>query len=182
MIGCDTLRSQNSVSISPNPFCAGATIRATIAIADTVSLAVYNIMGQNIMTICTDTILPMGMSDIHLSADSLVPGVYLLYMTSTHLGRVSARAIRSSCANTAVNEVKSISTDLPYPVPAGDLLSIPLTGEKKIVISGMDGRIYISLNTISDAVSVKELPTGIYQLSVCSANEQSPSTYRFLKQ
>ena len=53
-----------------------------------------------------------------------------------------------------------------YPNPTNDLLTIPIDGQKTILITNMQGQIIKSIKTSQRTISINNLPTGHYFVSV----------------
>ena len=57
---------------------------------------------------------------------------------------------------------------LLYPNPTAGEIKIPIEGKKTIVVLGMDGKIYKSLETEENTFSLGNLAPGAYRVSVLS--------------
>lgn len=65
----------------PNPFNPETTIRFNLASANTVSLAVYNVLGQQVAELMKEQLLSAGTHSVQFSGENLSSGVYFYQIT-----------------------------------------------------------------------------------------------------
>ena len=88
-------QTTDSLSVFPNPFSISTTIHFDIVQNDTITLRVFNNVGQIVRTIFQSTILPSGSYNINLLGDSLVEGIYFVILDIGSAKRLTKKAIKS---------------------------------------------------------------------------------------
>ena len=180
-LGSSTSFSQSSdtLAVYPNPFAHFSTIRVILTQADTVTLKVFNNLGQVIDTLYDSQLLP---ADTFLLTfgENLPPGVYIVRLKIGQTLTKSKKAIKIGA--TAVSTPQKRGEELHlFPNPTTGLLHIPLAGHKTITVTDHDGRTVKALSTELSVFSIADLPPGIYHLR-WYAHEGQGGTERVVKQ
>ena len=79
---------------------------------------------------------------------------------------ISIRCVSDASAD--INENEKLNGINVFPNPTNYLLTIPIDGQKNIFITNMQGQIIKTIKTESQAISLADLPTGNYIVSVFS--------------
>lgn len=75
--------------------------------------------------------------------------------------------------NVSVKNIFNEQSFTCFPNPTNDLLTIPIDGEKNIVVTNLQGQIQKTIKTDSQLISLLDLPVGIYIVAVFNEdNEQ----------
>jgi hypothetical protein len=77
----------------PNPFVGSTSVRFTLPAASRVSVSVYNVLGQRVLTALDDAPLADGPQEVSVDLGGLSSGVYL-YRVQTEFGEVTRRMMR----------------------------------------------------------------------------------------
>jgi hypothetical protein len=180
-IGTTYSKGKDSLSVYPNPFADSATIYFELEKSDTISLKIYNLLGQAIVTYFEKTVLPNGSYSVVLKGDSLPDGIYNIQLKIGSAKQKSQRVIKLASASIK-SESKNIQFDnLLFPNPTSGHLNIPIDGKKTILIADMTGRILRSFETDLNIVSVSDLPDGEYAVTVLSDQKQVVLTQKMIK-
>ena len=70
----------------PNPFNPTTTIAFDLPLASTVTLKVYNIIGQEVRTLYNGSVLEAGHQSISFDASKLASGMYFYKLTASSVG------------------------------------------------------------------------------------------------
>lgn len=160
----------DTMTVFPNPFDSVTTIHFAIMDNDTVSLRVFNITGQTVRTFFSNTALPSGSYSINLYGDTLPYGVYFVRLDYSFDKSIVKKVTRNS-STTAINDVPSDKNKLIlYPNPTIDLLTIPIDGQKVILITNLQGQTIKTIQTDTKTISLSDLATGSYIVSIFSAD------------
>lgn len=77
----------------PNPFNPETTIRFNLASANTVSLVVYNVLGQLVVKLMDEQLLSAGTHSIQLSGENLSSGVYFYQITVNGYSKIKSMTL-----------------------------------------------------------------------------------------
>lgn len=93
-IGIESPVISQSLSVYPNPFDGEFNVSCGLGGNTTVSLAVYNSLGQKVLVITENEKLPAGMHNINVPAEALPSGYYIIKMT-TPFGEINNPIIKT---------------------------------------------------------------------------------------
>jgi hypothetical protein len=172
-------QEQDSLIVYPNPFCSTLMMHYEIAASDTVSLSIYNTVGQEVLIIHQNEILAKGFYDTTLTVTTLGDDVYTIVLKSGE-NTISKRAIKS-CSNAIVEIDSKNGNWLLYPNPSNKEISITYTDYHSLKISDASGKLLRTLRKTESAISVKELPNGVYIVSLYNEFGNTLSSKRFIK-
>lgn len=168
--------NHDSLYISPNPFDSITIIHFNIVENDTITLQVYNRWGEVIRTYFQNTFLPSGSYSINFIADSLPNGTYLVGLFINSTKHLVAQATKSVVG---INENEIVKPKpILYPNPTTGLLAIPYNGTKTIIVTDLNGRILKSLTISTITISLSDLESGTYIVTILSGKEQILSTQK----
>jgi len=160
----------NKLIISPNPCEAFTRFNFSLEKSDTVTLQVYNTLGVAMHTVFKKEFLLKGNYDIYYNTDTLKTGIYvvLLKVAGTNFAskfvKVNTLTVLSKAGDT--KDVKV------FPNPLKNNLTIDYSGQKKVEIRSMEGKIVLQIQTTSTVINLSSLPYATYVLQVWSqANE-----------
>jgi len=97
-------QTTDSLSVFPNPFSSSATIHFEIVQSDTISLRVFNAVGQTERTFFQSTILPSGSYNINLLGDSLVDGIYFIRLDIGSTKSLIKKAVKNSSTSSIADD------------------------------------------------------------------------------
>ena len=157
------------------------TIKFDLATNDTVTLDVYDRWGTAVRTYFTNTPLPSGSYMINFFGDSLSPGTYTVRFAYGDTLGVIQQVLKLDCTATSID---ALTTDnkkfILYPNPTSDLLTIPIDGEKNIIVTNLHGQICKTAKTYDKTISLSDLATGNYIVSVFNADNKLLTTKKIL--
>lgn len=179
-LGTAFSQTVDSLSIFPNPFATSTTIHFDIVQSDTITLRVFNTFGQTVRTFFQSTILPSGSYNINLLGDSLADGIYFVRLDIGSTNFLIKKAIKSS--STSTNTVNNIVDKfIIFPNPTNDQITIPVRGNKKIIIADLNGKIVKSFTTDQQIISLLEIAAGQYFITIMTNKNEIITTQRILK-
>ena len=169
--------------VYPNPFSCVATIKFDLATNDTVSLNVYTINGQVIRTFFSNTPLPSGSYLINFFGDSIPNGIYIVRFAYGDSQQINKQLVRiDGCSTTSISETTSQSKNFSlFPNPTNNFLTIPIDELKTILITNLNGQICKTVRTQEKMISLFDLPTGNYFVSVFSQDNKLLTTCKIVK-
>jgi len=174
-------QTTDSLNVFPNPFSSSATIHFEIVEADTISLQVYNSLGQTVRSFFQSTLLPSGSYNINLLGDSLADGIYFVRLDIGSSKFITERAVKSASASIVSNRNLTQNNLDVFPNPTNDFLTIPVDGNKTIRITDLSGRILKSFTTDQKTISLLDLATGQYFITIMTNENGIISTQKILK-
>ncbi|MBO9700073.1 MAG: T9SS type A sorting domain-containing protein [Sporocytophaga sp.] len=173
-------QTDNNLSIAPNPFTEKATIHFYIDKTDTISLNVYNILGVKVKTIYESEVLQSGPYENIILGESLEEGVYVVKLEIGSKS-IAAKFIKISSVTTGLLNTDSKNELLVFPNPTSDLLQLPLKGPKTVVLTDLNGGIVKSFKTNQTVISLNELKSGEYILTVMNDAGQIWASQKIVK-
>ena len=124
----------DTMTIFPNPFTTFTTIHFEIAKNDTVTLEVYNLYGQTVRSFFNNTILYSGSYSVDFYADTLPNGLYIVLLKYGFNKQIAKKIVIQS--STSINDLTNNNKNFVlYPNPTKDLLTIPIDGQKIIIVT-----------------------------------------------
>lgn len=165
----------DSLRVFPNPFSSTATIHFELAQSDTITLRVFNMLGSKLITYFQATVLLSGSYNINLIGDTLPNGVYLVRLDIGSSKSITKKVIKNN-ATAGIQTNHLDKTKILYPNPTKDKLSIPIEGEKTIVITDLNGRILKSMTTELEEISLLEMKDGAYFIIVLNKRKEVVSS------
>ena len=181
LLTCHAGYTQNvdSLNIAPNPFDASTYIYYGLANNDTVTLYLYNFLGQTVKTFIYDSLINSGYYSIYFSADSLVNGVYFVSLNLGTHKTISKKVIKNNM-NSVIENEPFVDYGL-YPNPTSNLLTISINGIKNIVITDLGGKTCKTIKTHENKISLADLKPGSYIINVFSFDNELLSTEKVVK-
>lgn len=171
----------DSLSIAPNPFTEKATIHFYIDKTDTISLNVYNMLGVKVKTIFESEVLPSGPYDNIILGESLEEGVYVVKLEIGSKS-IATRFVKiGKATTTGILNTNSKNELLVFPNPTSDLLQLNFNGPKTIVLTNLNGSIVQSFMTNQIVISLNELKSGEYILTVINEEGQILTNQKIVK-
>jgi len=159
IIATQTIKAQ-LLSVYPNPFSQIATIQFTITVSDTVSLVLIDILGQQVKTIQSDTLLQASNYSYSLNGDSLANGVYFIKLKSGTTSKTT-RVTKQSSLSSNTDIVDINSTPL-YPNPTKNKIFIPqFLCNSDITVIDISGK-EMSITLQQNQIDLSDIPIGFY--------------------
>jgi hypothetical protein len=174
------IKGNAQMSISPNPFTTQTSISYTLASTNTVTIYVYNLNGQHVQTLMSDSLINAGAYSFDYTALGLPTGVYLFSLTSGDSAYNQKAIYMGGATALGIDQINNNSTLLIYPNPAKNLISINYTGFKKIDILDLNGRTIKTVSTSDKSISISDINRGEYIINIYSENKLI-ATQKFFK-
>lgn len=180
---CGTTFSQttdNSLTIFPNPFADSTNIHFNIVQSDTITLQIFNTMGQTVKTLFQSTILPSGSYNVKLLGDSLAVGIYIIRLEIGKTKRIVKKFVRMDIIS-GITDDKTADKILIFPNPTNDYITIPVDGNKTIIVADMNGKIVKSFTTNQQVISLSAIAKGQYLITILTDKNKIIARCKILK-
>jgi hypothetical protein len=179
-LGTTFSQTVDSLSVFPNPFASSTTIHFDIVQSDTITLRVFNLLGQTVRTYFQTTILPSGSYNINFHGDSLQDGVYIVRLDIGSTKSITKKAVKSG--STSILEDLSLFNKLiVFPNPTNDQINIPINGNKTIIITDINGKIIKIFTTDQQVISLLDISAGQYFITILTNQNEIITTQKILK-
>ena len=163
--------TNDSLYLLPNPVCNHLTIHYNLTNDDTVSLSVFNLVGQNVHTFFSNKLKGAAFYTIQYNAALLKPGLYLLILDFGSDNSKVSKFIKTCDANyldtVTVSDILNI-----YPNPVQSVITIETSGiaTQQIEITDLNGRILKKINSETQnetmTMNLSNLISGFYFISI----------------
>ena len=170
----------DSLSIYPNPFNTSTTIHFDLVQPDTITLQVFNPLGQTVRTFYQSTVLPSGSYHMNLNGDSLVQGIYIIKLDIGSTKSVVKKAFKISPTSIVENN-KLDHQSIVFPNPTNDHITIPIQGNKNIIIADMHGNIVKSFTTDQQVISLLDIAAGQYLITILNNENEIIAKQKMIK-
>mgnify|MGYP005867541075 CR=1 FL=1 len=170
----------DSLDVFPNPFSVSTTVHFDIAQTDTITLRVFNVVGQTIRTFFNSTILPSGSYNINWLGDTLADGVYFVRLDIGSTKTITKKAIKNATTSISA-DTKAEDQFYIFPNPTIDLITIPLDGNKTIILTDLNGKTLKSFSTDQKVISLSDISTGQYFITILTTKNERLTTQIILK-
>ena len=174
-------QTADSLSVFPNPFSVSTTVHFDIAQTDTITLRVFNTVGQTVMTFFNSTILPNGSYNINWLGDSIADGIYFVRLEIGSTKTITKKAIKNSTTSIKTDK-KTEEIFKIFPNPTNDLITIPFDGSKTIILTDLNGKILKSFTTEQKVISLSDIAGGQYFLTILNNRNEKLTTQIVMKQ
>jgi len=171
-------QTTDSLSVFPNPFVSSTTIHFDLVQSDT--LRVFNLFGQTIRTYFQSTILPSGSYNINFLGDSLQDGVYIVRLDIGSTKSITKKAVKSG-STSIVEDNRVVNKLIVFPNPTNDHITIPINGNKTIIVTDLNGKIVKSLTTDQQIISLLDIAAGQYFITILTNQNEKITTQKILK-
>jgi hypothetical protein len=179
-LGTTFSQTVDSLSIFPNPFSSATTIHFDIVQSDSITLRVFSTNGQTVRTFFQSTVLPSGSYNINFLGDSLLDGIYIILLEIGSTKTLIKKALKNS-STSAKADSNSADNFLVFPNPTNNLLTIPIDGEKTIVVTDLNGKTIKSITTDQQIISLLDIATGQYFITILNKQNEIITTQKILK-
>lgn len=170
----------DSLNVFPNPFASSTTIHFDIVQSDTITLRVLNTLGQTVRTFFQSTILPSGSYNINFVGDSLADGIYFIRLDIGSTKSINKKAVKSG-STSIFEDNRTINKLIVFPNPTNDHITIPLNGNKTIIVTDLNGKIVKSLTTDQQIISLLDIAAGQYFITILTNQNVKITTQKILK-
>jgi hypothetical protein len=181
-ITCGPIFSQtvDSLTIYPNPFNSATTIHFDLVQTDTITLQVFNPLGQTVRTFYQSTVLPSGSYHMNLNGDSLLEGVYFIKLEIGSTISIVKKAIKFG-PTSIVENYKLDHKLIAFPNPTNDRITIPIQGNKTIIVADMHGNFVKSFTTDQQVISLLDIAAGQYVITILDNENKILTTQKMIK-
>jgi len=170
----------DSLTIYPNPFNTSTTIHFDLVKSDTITLQVFNSLGQTMRTFYQSTVLPMGSYHMNLNGDSLVEGIYYVKLDIGATNSIVKKALK--VRTTSVVENNKLDHQLMvFPNPTNDHITIPIQGNKTIIVADLHGIMVKSFTTDQQVISILDIAAGQYLITILNNQNELLTTQKIIK-
>ena len=173
-------QTTDSLSVFPNPFVSSTTIHFDLVQSDTITLRVFNLFGQTVRTFFQSTILPSGSYNINFVGDSLADGIYFIRLDIGSTKSITKKAVKSG-STSIVEDNRVVNKLIVFPNPTNDHITIPINGNKTIIITDLNGKIVKSLTTDQQIISLLDIAAGQYFITILTNQNEKITTQKILK-
>lgn len=180
LAGTGFSQTTDSLSVFPNPFAVSTTIHFDLVQSDTITLRVYNNFGLTIHSYYESAILESGSYDINLNGDSLGNGIYFVLLNIGSNRKITRKAIKVGTTS-RLEVIKTSPEDFIYPNPTTGWITIPQIGYKTIELTDLNGKMVKSITTDQYEISLANLPTGQYVLSILTNKRATRTVHKLWK-
>jgi hypothetical protein len=180
----------DTLTVYPNPFTDTLNIQIYLVSNDTVTITVYNILGQVIKTLAYDSVMAAGNHSIVYNASSLATGVYFVSIKINGY-TTTKKIIKPSTTNSIETITTNINSIIIFPNPnngnitlqgnselglitiyndIGELIYQQIIKENKTQIDlsqDAKGTYFLKGNA---NVDVSILNSGVYNINISSSN------------
>jgi hypothetical protein len=170
----------DSLNVFPNPFASSTTIHFDIVQSDTITLRVFNPLGQTIRTFFQSTILPSGSYNINFVGDSLADGIYFIRLDIGSTKSITKKAVKSG-STSIVEDNRVVNKLIVFPNPTNDHITIPINGNKTIIVTDLNGKIVKSLTTDQQIISLLDIAAGQYFVTILTNQNDKSTTQKIQK-
>lgn len=178
-VGTSFSQTVDSLNVFPNPFASSTTIHFDIVQSDTITLRVFNTVGQTVRTFFQSTILPSGSYNINFVGDSLADGIYFIRLDIGSTKSITKKAVKSG--STSIVEDNRVNKLIVFPNPTKDHITIPINGNKTIIVTDLNGKIVKSLTTDQQIISLLDIAAGQYFITILTNQNKKITTQKILK-
>jgi hypothetical protein len=178
--GTSFSQTVDSLNVFPNPFASSTTIHFDIVQSDTITLRVFNPLGQTVRTFFQSTILPSGSYNINFVGDSLADGIYFIRLDIGSTKSITKKAVKSG-STSIVEDNRVVNKLIVFPNPTNDHITIPINGNKTIILTDLNGKIVKSLTTDQQMISLLDIVAGQYFITILTNQNEKITTQKILK-
>ena len=153
------------LNITPNPFIKRTCIYYCFTNNDTVSLKVFDISGNIILTLLNNIVIPSGNYQDSLTMDAFPDGIYFVQMKLGNRKTLLKKILKSNTDGISENSA-GLENIKFYPNPTSGQFFIETT--KRISILNSLGQLVYSLGYLESKqeIDISYLPNAIYYLKV----------------
>ncbi len=174
-------QTQDTLTAYPNPFSCLLTIKFEVPQDDTITLEVYNIIGQVEASLYKNLPLKKGSYTYVWRADTVADGVYNLNYQCGSSYTFKRKIVKNgNCETAAINTVKETEFII-YPNPTTGILIIPLNGTKQITITDLTGKLLKQQTTTAEQISIADIPSGSYIVNVVLVDDKKVTVQKVIK-
>jgi hypothetical protein len=133
LLSFSEVKSQSdTLIVYPNPFADTLNIQIKLVSNDTVTILVYNVLGQNIKTLANDSVMSSGNHIIVYDTHSLTSGVYFVEMKIGGQTFVK-KAIKPSTTNSIKTITANTSNVTIFPNPNNGNITLQSANELGLI-------------------------------------------------
>lgn len=172
----------DSLNVNPNPFQKRTSATYYISQTDTVSLFIYNVIGQNILNIKTKVLMSPGFYQDSIIMDAFSDGIYFAVLKVSIGNTVSKKIIKDAFAG--IKEFSEGQRMKVYPNPVSINLYISseqiFDREAEIEITNTLGEAVLNVRCANE-INVSQLAQGCYTLKITTSDKQQYHS-KFIKE
>lgn len=167
----------DSLSINPNPFQNRTSLTYSFINNDTVSINIYDVIGNIIFSPITNSVMPSGVYQDSLIMDSYADGIYFVQLKLSHRKTIIRKIAKSNTAGISINAT-NLKDLKAYPNPIKDKLNIEFTIREteniKLKLYSSQSQLVYSIYKLKtkQEIDLSFLANGIYYLKVENNSEQ----------
>lgn len=159
----------DTIFASPNPFSKRTGINYSFSKNDTVSIYVVNTLGQNVITLFIDSIMPPGAYHDTLKMDAFPDGIYMVQLKLGHRKNKITKVIKTGTAGVAELDDNPFVGLYPNPVSSSLNIAVkPGISKWELTLFNSHGQLVCQFEGIAMAqkLDMTYLEPGIYHLCI----------------
>jgi len=170
----------DTLQVYPNPFADVLHVNFSLTTSDTVTLWMFDASGQTVAVLFDQTLLPTGQYALLYDGTALPDGMYLLQLKKGQTSVYNQRVTKQGSSG-AIHQGVLQSGFLVTPNPTTGELTIPMDGNKKIVVTDVSGRVVLTDVVASRTCSVSGLSRGEYVVRMFGPNDRLVLSQKIIK-
>ena len=112
--------------------------------------------------------------------DSLADGIYFIRLDIGSTKYLAKKVLKSSSVS-GVEDIKTTEKLLIFPNPTNDLITIPIVGNKTIIVTDLNGKIIKYLTTDQQIISLLDIVKGQYFITILTNKNEIITTQKIIK-
>jgi hypothetical protein len=124
--------------------------------------------------------LPSGSYNINFVGDSLADGIYFIRLDIGSTKSITKKAVKSG-STSIVEDNTVINKLIVFPNPTYDHITIPIIGNKTIIVTDLNGKMVKSLTTDQQIISLLDIAAGQYFITILTNQNEIITTQKILK-
>jgi hypothetical protein len=117
---------------------------------------------------------------MNLNGDGLVEGIYYIKLDIGATNAIVKKAIKIGPTSIAENN-KLNHQLMVFPNPTNDRITIPIEGNKTIIVADLHGEIIKSFTTDQQVISLLDIAAGQYLMTILNNENELLTTQKILK-
>jgi hypothetical protein len=117
---------------------------------------------------------------MNLNGDGLVEGVYFIKLDIGATNSIVKKAIKIGPTSIAENNKLDHQLIL-FPNPTNDHITIPIQGNKTIIVADLQGKIVKSFTTDQQVISLLDIAAGQYVITILNNENKILTTQKMIK-
>jgi hypothetical protein len=174
-------QTKDTLYHTPNPFETTTVIHFDVSKNDTVTLHVYDMLGRIVASYYENFYLLSGSYSVNFGDATVNEGIYIVYFKRNSAERLVKKIIKDATVTAINNHQAENQKNLLFPNPTKNIIEVPFEGIKTIIITDIAGKALINVSTDEKFISLSELKSGNYIVTVLSEKKELITTQKIIK-